>query len=50
MLAYRAQVASVPEWLLDISTLSRFAFYVAIPLASWIGGALVERALDAAWQ
>lgn len=50
LLAYRAQVAAVPEWPLDISTLSRFAFYVAIPLASWVGGALVERALDAAWQ
>ncbi len=50
LLAYRTQLASVPEWPLDINTLSRFAFYVAIPLASWVGGALVERALDAAWQ
>jgi hypothetical protein len=50
LLAYRAQVAAVPEWPLDPSTLVRVALYVAIPAASWIGAALVERALDAALQ
>jgi len=50
LLAYRAQVESFPEWPLDFSTLARFALYVAIPVASWVGGALVERALEAALQ
>ena len=48
LLAYRALVASVPEWPLDFSIMSRFGLYVAVPVASWLGGALVERALDAA--
>lgn len=47
LLAWRAQVASVPEWPLDPSTLGRYGVYLAIPVASWIGGALVERLLDA---
>ena len=50
LLAYRAQVAAVPEWPLDPSTLVRVSLFVAIPTASWIGAALVERALDAALQ
>lgn len=48
MLAYEARIESVREWPFDTSTLSRFALFLLIPLASWIGGALVERAVDAA--
>jgi hypothetical protein len=48
MLAYEARIESVREWPFDTSTLSRFAFFLLIPLVSWIGGALVERAVDAA--
>lgn len=48
LLAWRAQVAAVPEWPLDPSTLRRYGLFLAIPLASWVGGALVERALDRA--
>jgi hypothetical protein len=48
LLAWRRFVESVPEWPIDVSTLSRFALYVGIPLFSWIGAALVERMLDAA--
>lgn len=36
------------EWPFDAPTLARFLLYVAIPLGSWIGGALVERLLGAA--
>lgn len=48
LLAYRAQIAAVPEWPVDVSTLVRVGFYVAIPVASWVAGALVERVVDAA--
>jgi len=46
LLAYRAFVESVPEWLLDTPMRARFFLYMAIPLGSWLGGALVERLLD----
>jgi hypothetical protein len=46
LVAYRALVESVREWPLDAPTLSRFALYLVIPLASWLGGALVERLVD----
>jgi hypothetical protein len=48
MLAYEARIESVREWPFDTSTLSRFGFFLLIPLVSWIGGALVERAVNAA--
>jgi hypothetical protein len=38
----------VREWPFDAPTLTRFFLYVAIPLGSWVGGALVERLLGAA--
>jgi hypothetical protein len=48
LLAYEARIESVREWPFDTSTLGRFGFFLLIPLVSWIGGALVERAVDAA--
>jgi hypothetical protein len=45
LLTWRRFVESVPEWPIDLSTLGRFAFYIGIPLLSWVGAALVERAL-----
>jgi hypothetical protein len=48
LLAYMNQVESVREWPFDAPTLTRFFLYVAIPLGSWVGGALVERLLGAA--
>lgn len=48
LLAYRQFVESVREWPFDSPTLLRFALYLAIPLGSWLGGALVERLLGAA--
>jgi hypothetical protein len=48
MLAYEARIESVREWPFDTSTLRRFGLFLLIPLVSWIGGALVERAVNAA--
>jgi hypothetical protein len=48
LLAYEARIESVREWPYDTSTLTRFGFFLLIPLVSWIGGALVERVVDAA--
>ena len=48
LLAWRAFVEAVPEWPIDISTLSRFVLYVVIPLLGWVGAALVQHVLDAA--
>jgi hypothetical protein len=36
----------VRERPIDAPTLRRFALYLAIPLGSWFGGALVERMVD----
>jgi len=48
LLAYMEKIESVREWPFDAPTLTRFFLYVAIPLGSWLGGALVERLLGAA--
>ncbi len=47
LLAYRSFMESVREWPFDNSTLARFLIYTLIPVGSWLGGALVERVLDA---
>lgn len=47
VLAWRAYVEAVPEWPFDAPTVGRFLLYLAIPLGSWLGGALVERLVDA---
>lgn len=46
LLAYRAHVAALSEWPFDTPMLLRLAIYVAIPLGSWIGGAVIERMLE----
>ena len=48
LLALEARIQAAREWPIDFSTIGRLAFYLAIPLVSWIGGALMERAVDAA--
>jgi hypothetical protein len=50
LLAYEARIESVREWPFDTTTVSRFGFFLLIPLVSWVGGALVERVVDAALQ
>ena len=47
LLATRAYVADVREWPFDAPTLTRFVLFLLIPLGSWLGGAIVERALAA---
>ena len=48
LMSYRAYIESVRQWPLDGSTISRLAFYLAIPLISWSGAAMVERMIDSA--
>jgi hypothetical protein len=48
LVAYRGLVESVSEWPFDAPALRRFVLYLAIPLGGWLGGALVERLVDAA--
>jgi hypothetical protein len=46
LLLYRDRVAGLREWPLDASALRRFGLYLLIPLGSWVGSALMERAVD----
>jgi len=46
LLAWEARVERVSVWPFDAATLVRFALFLLIPLGSWLGGALVERAVD----
>jgi hypothetical protein len=48
LIAYEARIEAVREWPFDTPTVGRFLLFLLIPLASWIGGALVERFVDAA--
>ena len=45
LLAYEARIESVREWPFDTPTLLRFALLAVLAAGSWLGGALVERAL-----
>lgn len=48
LVAFEQRIEAVSEWPLDLSTLSRFSLYLAIPMVSWVGGALVEQVVDGA--
>ena len=50
LVTYEARIAAVGEWPIDASTLLRFGLYLAIGFGSWIGAALVERALNTAMR
>lgn len=50
LLAYRHFIEESREWALDTSAWIRTAVYFAIPMGSWLGCALVERALEATLQ
>lgn len=45
--AWRALVEAVPEWPVTLPTLLRSGLFVLIGIGSWLGGALVERILEA---
>jgi hypothetical protein len=42
LLALEARIAGVNEWPFDLGTFVRFGLFLALPLGSWIAGALVE--------
>jgi hypothetical protein len=46
LVAWRTLVEGVPEWPLDAPAMRRFVLYLAIPIGSWLGGAMVERFVD----
>jgi hypothetical protein len=46
LIIYRQYVKDLSEWPFDVSTILRLLLYLLIPLVSWFGGALVERAVD----
>ena len=48
LLAWEARIEQVSVWPFDAPTLVRFALFLLVPLGSWLGGALVDRAVDAA--
>lgn len=50
LLAYERRIQDVNEWPLDAPILRRLGLYLLIPLASWIGGALVEHVVDIALE
>jgi hypothetical protein len=46
LLAWRSAVRDVPEWPFDPPTIARFVLYLALPVGSWLGGALVEHGIS----
>jgi hypothetical protein len=48
LVAYKTLVDDLSEWPLVAGMRLRFLLYLAIPIGSWLGGALVERLLGAA--
>ena len=49
LLAYEQRIAAAPEWPLDAPQIARFGLVVALGLGSWVGGAVIERLLNAFW-
>ena len=48
LIAWKGQVDSLREWPFDAGMRLRFLLYLAIPLGSWLGGAVVDHLLAAA--
>lgn len=46
LLAYETRIQAVREWPFDTSTRVRFLLFLLVPVGSWLGGALIERAVD----
>jgi hypothetical protein len=46
LLAFEARIAGVGEWPFDVGTFVRFLAFLALPLGSWIAGALVDRVVS----
>lgn len=47
LLAWEARIEGLSEWPIDARALRRTGLFLLLPLASWIGSALVERLVDA---
>ena len=47
LLEYKERVKSVPDWPLDVPAVLRFCLYLTIPVLGWVGGAAMERLVDA---
>jgi hypothetical protein len=47
VLTLRSHLEAVREWPFDVSVAARLAVYLVIPLVSWAGAAVVERAVNA---
>ena len=47
LLAWETRVERMSAWPFDATSLFRFALLLLVPLGSWLGGALVERAVNA---
>jgi hypothetical protein len=48
LLAWENRIEGLAEWPINAAALRRIGLYLFIPLASWVGGALVERLVDTA--
>ncbi|MGB0921793.1 MAG: hypothetical protein ACPG1C_10805 [Alphaproteobacteria bacterium] len=46
LIAYRKRIEAVREWPFDRSAFSRLGLYMLIPVASWVGAALVEQIVE----
>ena len=46
LLAYERFLQSISSWPFDQATWLRFGLVLALPLGSWLGGAVVERLLS----
>jgi hypothetical protein len=47
LITYKKYINDLSEWPFDVSTVLRLLLYSLIPLGSWLGGAMVERTVDA---
>jgi hypothetical protein len=46
LLAWQARLAAAREWPVDGSTLLRFALLLSLPIGSWLGGSMMDHAVD----
>ena len=46
LVAYRSMIESVPEWPFTLSTYTRVALYVLLPIVTWSIGMAAEEILD----
>ena len=47
LLAWEARIEGLSEWPIDAAALGRTGLFLLLPLASWVGSALVERLVNA---